>query len=53
MLKFSLRMSRHEDVWGSGRKTPRILNLGTRRGWEITFTLRQLQPRGKRARSTH
>jgi len=38
---------RHEEVWGSGGITPRILNLGTRWSWVVRFTSRPLYHRGK------
>jgi hypothetical protein len=28
----------HEGVWGSGRIAPRVLNLGTRCRWVVSFT---------------
>jgi len=30
----------HKDVWGSGATAPRILNLGTRCRWMVSFTPR-------------
>jgi hypothetical protein len=45
-VKLSLYLSnlalRHEDVWGSGCKDPRILDLGTSWRWVVSFTLRPL-----------
>jgi hypothetical protein len=38
---------RHEDVLGSGGKAPRILDLGTRWRWVVSFTTRPLYPQGK------
>jgi hypothetical protein len=32
--------------WGSGGIAPRILNLGTRRRWVVSFTPRPLYPQG-------
>jgi hypothetical protein len=32
-------------VWGSGGTAPRILNLGVRWRWVVSFTLRRLYPR--------
>jgi hypothetical protein len=37
----------HEDVWESGHKGPRILNLDTIWRWVVSFTLRPLHSRGK------
>jgi len=37
----------HGDVGGSGSIAPRILNLGTRRRWAISFTSRSLYSQGK------
>jgi hypothetical protein len=34
----------HEGVWGSGGVTTRILNLGTRWKWVVSFTSRPLYP---------
>jgi hypothetical protein len=36
----------HEDVWGNGIVALRILNLGTKWRWVISFTPRPLYPRG-------
>jgi hypothetical protein len=36
--------SRNWDVWGSWGQTPRILNLGTRWMWVLSFTFRLLYP---------
>jgi len=38
---------RHEDVLWIGGIAPRILNLGTRWRWVVSFTLRPLCSRGK------
>jgi hypothetical protein len=38
---------RHEDVLGSGSIAPRILDLGTRWRWVVSFTLQPLYPQGK------
>jgi hypothetical protein len=37
-----------EAYWGSGSRTPRILDLGTRWRWVDSFTLRPLNPHGRR-----
>jgi len=37
----------HEDVWGSGGIVPRIVNLGSRWRWVVSFTPRPLYPRGR------
>jgi len=37
----------HEDVLGSGDIAPRILKLGTRWRWVVSFTLQPLYPWGK------
>jgi len=34
----------HEDVWGSVSRAPRILNLGTRWRWVVSFTHRAFYP---------
>jgi hypothetical protein len=34
-----------EDIWGSGGIAPRVLNLGARWTWAISFTSRPLYPR--------
>jgi len=34
-----------KTYWGSGSITPRLLNLGTRWRWVVSFTLRPLYPR--------
>jgi hypothetical protein len=36
---------RHEGVWGTGCIVPRILNLGTRSRWMVSFKLRQFYSR--------
>jgi hypothetical protein len=36
-----------KTYWGSGGIGPRILDLGTRKRWVVSFTLRPLYPRGK------
>jgi hypothetical protein len=41
---------RHEDIWGSGGIDPRILDLGNRWWWVVSFTPRTLYPRGKSPR---
>jgi hypothetical protein len=41
---------RHEDVYGSGGKAPRILNLGTRCRRVFSFTHPSIYPRGNSAR---
>jgi hypothetical protein len=38
---------RHEDVLGGVGMTPRILNLGARWKWVVSFTLRSLYRRRK------
>jgi hypothetical protein len=38
---------RHEDILGSGDIAPRILDLGTRWRWVVSFTSRPLYPQGK------
>jgi hypothetical protein len=42
----------HEDVWESRCIAPRILNLGTRWWWKVSFRSRPLYPR-KRAPGIH
>jgi len=42
----------YEYVWGSGVLAPRVLNIGTRCMWVVSFMSRQLYFR-KRAPSTH
>jgi hypothetical protein len=37
----------HEGVLGSGGIAPRILDLGTKWRWLVSFTLRPLYPQGK------
>jgi hypothetical protein len=37
----------HEDVLGSGGTAPRILDLGTRRRWVVSFTPRPLYLQGE------
>jgi hypothetical protein len=37
----------HESVLESGSVAPRILNLGTRWRWMVSFTLRLLYPQGE------
>jgi hypothetical protein len=44
--------SRHEDVLGSGGIAPRILDIGTRWRWVVSFRPRPLYPR-ERAPGTH
>jgi hypothetical protein len=39
-------------AYWSGGMAPRILNLGTRRRWEVSFTSRPLYPR-ERVHGTH
>jgi hypothetical protein len=39
-----------KTYWGNGGITPRILNLGTRWRWVVSFTLRPLYPRSKSLR---
>jgi hypothetical protein len=49
-VKLSLCFSwapRHGGVLGSGGITPRILDLGTRWRWVVSFTPRLLYPQGK------
>jgi len=41
---------RHEDIGRSGGIATRILDLGTRWRWGVSFTSRPLYPRGKRTR---
>jgi hypothetical protein len=36
-----------KTYWGSGGTAPRILDLGTRWRWVVSFTLRPLCPQGK------
>jgi hypothetical protein len=36
-----------EAYWESGGRAPRILDLGTRWTWVVSFTSRQLYPQGK------
>jgi hypothetical protein len=38
----------HEGILGSGGIVPRILDLGTRLRWVVSFTPRLLYPKGKR-----
>jgi len=40
----------HEEVLGCGGIAPRILNLGTRWEWVVSFTPWSLYPRGKNLR---
>jgi hypothetical protein len=40
----------HENVWGSGRINPRILDLGTRWRSGVSFTARSFYPRWKSPR---
>jgi hypothetical protein len=42
-----VKVKRHEGVLGSGGRAPRILNLGTRRRWVVSFTPRSLYLQGK------
>jgi hypothetical protein len=46
---FSLCLTKHsmKTYWGSGGTAPRILGLGTRWRWVVSFTLRPLYPQGK------
>jgi len=37
----------HEDVCGNGGIAPRMLDLGTRWWWVVSFLTRPLYPRGK------
>jgi hypothetical protein len=49
-IKFSLRSTKHNAMktyWGSGGTAPRILDLGTRWRWVVSFTTRPLYPQGK------
>jgi len=42
----SLSLIRHTTkTWWSGGKDPRILDLGSRRRWVVSFTPRPLYPR--------
>jgi len=41
---------RHEDLWVSGGIAPRILNLGTRWRWVVSFAPQPLYPQGKSPR---
>jgi len=41
---------RHEDVLESGDRAPRILNLGTRRRWMVSFISRPLYCQAKSPR---
>jgi hypothetical protein len=46
----SLCLTKHHTMktyWGSGGIAPRILDLGTRWMWVVSFTLRPLYPQGK------
>jgi hypothetical protein len=38
---------RHDDVWGSWAKAPRIRHIGTRERWAICFTFRWIYLWGK------
>jgi hypothetical protein len=49
-VKLSLRFNwapLHEGRLGSGRIAPRIIDLGTRLRWVVSFTIRPLYPQGK------
>jgi len=39
--------------WGSGWIAPRILSLGTRWRWVVSFTLRSLYPRERTPAHSH
>jgi hypothetical protein len=50
MVKLSLCLTKyynHEGVLGSGGTAPRILDLGTKWRWVVSFTPRPLYPQGK------
>jgi hypothetical protein len=47
-LCFFSQAPSHEDVLGSGGIAPRILDLGTRWRWVVSFTALPLYPQGKR-----
>jgi len=38
---------RHEAVWGSGDTAPRVINIGTRWIWMVSFTPQLLYPQRK------
>jgi hypothetical protein len=44
---------RYEDILGNGGINPRILNLGARWMWVVSFTPRPLYPQGKTTSGTH
>jgi hypothetical protein len=44
------RLIRHEVVLGSGGIAPRILNLGTRSSWVVSFTIQPLYTQAKSPR---
>jgi hypothetical protein len=49
-VKLSLCLTKHHAMktyWGSGGIAPRILDLGTRWRWVVSFTPQPLYPRGK------
>jgi hypothetical protein len=46
-MSLCLIKEHHEEVLGSGSITPRILNLGIRWRWVVSFTPRPLYPLGK------
>jgi hypothetical protein len=47
-VKLSLCLTKHQaDVLGSGGIAPRILDLGTRQRWVVSFTSWSLYPQGK------
>jgi hypothetical protein len=49
-VKLSLCLTKHHAIrtyWGSGGIAPRILDLGTRWRWVVSFTPQSLYPQGK------
>jgi hypothetical protein len=49
-LKLSLCLRKHDAMktyWGSGGIAPRLLDLGTRWKWVVSFTHRPRYPQGK------
>jgi hypothetical protein len=49
-VKLSLCLTKHHAMktyWGNGGIVPRILDLGTRWRWAVSFILRPLYPQGK------
>jgi hypothetical protein len=52
-VKLSLCLTKHHAMktyWGSSGIAPRILDLGVRWGWVVSFTPRQIYPQEKKLR---